>query len=184
VAGSRTRLATEEEPVVAYGHSRTSKPLVIYQKNGSLAAGDTTRMTKEERKKSIEEKKSYQKLYAAANISRLGWFNCDRALDASKTDIKIQFPPSDSVYAAEVFLVFKNINSVMGATYLHNGKESLGIGMTNAPVGYKAMMLAYTVKGEKIFADASDITIEKGMTLTPKLRQMSEDDFGKLLEIN
>jgi hypothetical protein len=88
------------------------------------------------------------------------------------------------VYAAEVFLVFKNINSVMGATYLHNGKESLGIGMTNAPVGYKAMMLAYTVKGEKIFADASDITIEKGMTLTPKLRQMSEDDFGKLLEIN
>jgi hypothetical protein len=56
--------------------------------------------------------------------------------------------------------------------------------MTNAPVGYKAMMLAYTVKGEKIFADASDITIEKGMTLTPKLRQMSEDDFGKLLEIN
>jgi hypothetical protein len=175
------RRATAENPIIGGGRFRNTDPMVIYQKNGSLMVGDTTRMTKEERQKSIQEKKSYENLYATANISRLGWFNCDRLLNAEATNVKIQFPPSDSVFAAKIFLVFKNINSVVGANYFYNGKESPEIGIASAPVGYKAMLLAYTVKGEKIFADASDITVEKDMTITPKLRQMSEDDFGKLL---
>ena len=178
--------ATEENPVVIHMSpvGTASRTKAIYQANGSLMIGDTAKMTKEERQTLIKEKNTYEKLYATTNISRLGWFNCDGALKALATDVKVRFAPSDSIVAAEVYLIFKNINSVIGGTYISSVNDSTDLILTNAPVGYNVRALAFAVKGDNIFAYASNISIEKDMTLTPKLKQVSEEEFGKMLNGN
>jgi hypothetical protein len=178
--------ATEETPVVTYMSplNGARNPKMIYQQNGSVIVGDTVHVTKEQKENLKKGMKTYQSLYAAANVSRLGWFNCDRDLVARATDITVQFLPSDSVSVADVFLRFKDINSVIGGIYISRGADMAGLILPNVPVGYKVQMLCYTVKDDKIFADASDITISKDMTVTPNLKQMSEEEFGKMIGRN
>jgi len=137
--------------------------------------------TPEEKERDIQQRKNYvisQKVYDAIGISKLGWINCDRFLEVEdKTELYASFNPQDSITNANVYLVFKEINSVIQAYYYSDKSPQF----ENMPIGYKARLIAYTVKDEKVFAYSTDLTITKGQKLTLNLKETSDKDFKKLI---
>jgi hypothetical protein len=49
------------------------------------------------------------------------------------------------------------------------------------PTGYKARLIAYTVKDEKVFAYSTSLTITKGQKITLNLKEINDKDFKKLI---
>lgn len=145
-----------------------------------VESGDTT-TTQEEREIMVKRQKEYkvsQKAYDEIGIAKLGWINCDRFLEVEeKADLYANFNPQDSIKNANVYLVFKDITSVIQA-YYYSDKS---LQFENMPVGYKARLIAYTVKVEKVFAYSTDLTITKGQKLTLNLNEISDKDFKKLI---
>ena len=136
-------------------------------------SGDTA-TTQEERETMVKS----QIVYDAIAIAKLGWINCDRFLEVeNKADLYVSFNPEDSVKNANIFLVFKDINSVIQTCYYPDKSPQF----ENMPIGYKARLIAYTVKHEKVFAYSTDLTITKGQKLTLSLKEISEKDFKKLI---
>lgn len=137
--------------------------------------------TPEEEVEGNKQRKNYivnQKVYEAIGIRQLGWINCDRFLEIENiTDLYASFNQQDSIKNANVFLVFKNINSVMQANF-YSDKSSQ---FENIPVGYKARLIAYTIKHEKVFAYSTELTITKGQKLTLNLKEINENDFKNLI---
>ena len=137
--------------------------------------------TPEEKERSIKQRKNYavsQKVYDEIGINKLGWINCDRFLDVDKTtELYTTFNPQDSVKNANVYLVFKDINSVIQAYYYSDKSPQF----ENIPIGYKARLIAYTVKDEKVFAYSTALTITKGQKLTLNLKEINDKDFKKLI---
>ncbi len=145
-----------------------------------VESGDTT-TTQEERETMVKRQKEYkvsQKVYDEIGIAKLGWINCDRFLEVEeKADLYANFNPQDSVKNANVYLVFKDINSVIQAYYYSDKSPQF----ENMPVGYKARLIAYTVKDEKVFAYSTDLTISKGQKITLDLKEINDKDFKKLI---
>ena len=137
--------------------------------------------TPEEKEKNVKQRKNYvvsQKVYDEIGIGKLGWINCDRFLEVDKrTDLYAAFNPQDSVKNANVYLVFKDINSVIQGHYYSDKSPQFA----NMPIGYKARLIAYTVKDEKVFAYSTDLTITKGQKLILNLKEVSDKDFKKLV---
>lgn len=142
----------------------------------------STPMTTEEKQKMERVNKVYEKVYSAVDISSFGWINCDRFLEIEdKTDLIVNFNPSDSISSANIYLIFKDINSVMQSYYFsYNGKSS-NEGFKNIPVGYKVRLVAYTIKGEKVLSYASDITVKDQHALTLAMKETSDNELKKLL---
>ncbi len=141
--------------------------------------GDTTT---EEGKKQVAQWKAEavveKKLYDAVGLTKLGWINCDRFLETeNKTDLYVNFNSKDSVKSANIYLIFKDINSVTQGYFYSDKSPQFG----NLPVGYKTKLIAYTVKNEKVFAYSNDLTVTKGQKLTLDLKEITEKDFKKLL---
>jgi hypothetical protein len=151
---------------------------VIYQKNGSLIVGDTMSMTQKERKDYRLAKKLYDKMYDELNVSSLGWINCDRFFNEKPTDLIVKLSEQDSVQVVKAFLIFKDINSVISKICIQKGN------FPGVPIGYKTRLITYGLKDGKMYADASDVLIEKDKVVTPSLRQINEDEYKKLLNSN
>jgi len=137
--------------------------------------------TPEEKERNIQQGKNYivsQKVYDEIGISKLGWINCDRFWEVENTtELYASFNSQDSIKNANVYLVFKNINSVIQAYYYSDKSPQF----ENMPIGYKARLIAYTVKDEKVFAYSTDLTITKGQKLTLNLKEINDKDFKKLI---
>ena len=88
----------------------------------------------------------------------------------------VNFNEQDNVINANIYLVFKDINSVIQAYYYADNLPQF----ENIPVGYKVRLIAYTVKNEKVFAYSTDLTIAKGQKLNLDLKEITEKDFKKL----
>lgn len=142
-------------------------------------------MTKEEKEKYDRENKLYKKVYAAINISSFGWINCDRFPDIkNKTDLFVKFNSIDSVYTAEIYLVFKDINSVMQSYYVSYRNNTINDGFVNIPVGCKVRLVAYTIKKEKVYSYSSDLTIADKQTITLAMKETNEQNFKKIIGKN
>ena len=103
--------------------------------------------------KNYKDRKISQKVYDEIGLTKLGWINCDRFLETElKTDLYVSFSPNDSVKYANVYLIFKDINSVIQADFYSDKSPQFD----NLPIGYKTKIIAYTVKNEKIFAYRSE----------------------------
>ena len=143
--------------------------------------GTDTTTTPEGREKYAKwqrEVKIAQKLYDEVGISKLGWINCDRFLEVeNKTELYVDFNSKDSIKSANVYLVFKDINSVIQG-YFYSDKSPQ---FDNLPIGYKTRLIAYTIKNEKVFAYSNDLIVTKGQKLTLNLKEISEKDFKKLI---
>lgn len=142
----------------------------------------STPMTKEEKEKIERVNKVYEKVYSAVNINSFGWINCDRFLEIqNKTDLLVNFNPTDSISSANIYLVFKDINSVMQSYYFSSNEKTYNEGFSNIPVGYKVRLVAYTIKDEKVLSFASDITVKDKQTLTLTMKETSDVELKKLL---
>lgn len=175
---------TEPEEKVILENFNDPNQRIVNKKNEMDAimdyvVGDTT--TEEGRRQKAQSKAVAivaKKIYDEVELTNLGWINCDRFLEIeNKTDLYVNFIPKDSVASANIYLVFKDINSVIQDYYYSDKSPQF----ENMPVGYKARLIAYTVKDEKVFAYSTNLTIAKGQKLTLDLKEISEKDFKKLI---
>ena len=150
---------------------------------------DTTKMTKKEKEKYRKEKQQREKenkltqaVYNAMDIKSFGWINCDHFLNYENlTDVFVNLNPSDSVKAANFCLVFNDINSVMTSCYFKSKKQIHNEPFKNIPVGYKVKLIAYTLKNEKIYSYAANITVQNKQTINVSLKQTPESELAKML---
>ncbi len=137
--------------------------------------------TPEQVEKTKKLQKTYeanQKVYNAIGLNQLGWINCDRFLEVeNKTGLYASLDPKDSIQTANMYLVFKGINSVIQGW----GQEDSLPQFANIPIGYKARLIAYALKGEKVFAYSADLTIAKGQRMVLDLKEINDKDFKKLM---
>lgn len=178
---------TKRPPATTQSTADSVKPSSEYLGNESYIeaimdyADSGYNPTPEEKERSLQQRKNNivsQKVYDEIGISELGWINCDRFLEVENTtELYASFSPQDSIDNANVYLVFKDINSVI-QEYYHFDKS---LKFENMPIGYKARLIAYTVKAEKVFASSTDLTITKGQKLTLNLKEINDKDFKKLI---
>jgi hypothetical protein len=149
-----------------------------------IESGDTT-TTKEEREQYAKRQRNYkveQKLYEAVNLQSFGWINCDRFLEVEdKTELLVKVNPADNILSANVYLVFKDINSVIQQYYYNGTAKNSSVKFEGLPVGYKTRLIAYTVKDEKAYAFASDVTIGKNQKVEIAFTPVTDQEFKSLL---
>lgn len=146
--------------------------------------GDTslTKLVIEEQKKNTAI--NYE-LYKAIEVKQLGWINCDRFYDfPNKTNLQYAFSDKDSVVSAYVFLVFKDINSVMQCSYYSFENKKYNSVFQNIPVAAKTQIIAFSIKKNKIYTFKSDLTIKANESIQLTLKETNQSEIGKLLELN
>jgi len=139
-------------------------------------------LTKEQKTKNDRTIRAYEKLYSAIEIKSFGWINCDRFWEVpNKTNLTVELNPSDSINFANVYLVFKDINSIMSANcYSYKGKMN-NDRFENIPLGYKVRLVACSIKKDKVVSYASDMIINNNQTITLSMKETSDNELKKLL---
>lgn len=150
---------------------------------------ESNRQLTPEEKKEIEEQKKNSalsdKVYKAIELKQFGWINCDRFYDIpNKTNLQYAFSDKDSIVSANVYLVFKNINSVMQSCYFSFRDKEYNSSFDNIPVGAKTQIIAFSIKNGKTYSYKSDLTIKANETVQLTLKETSEDQIDKLFQSN
>jgi len=129
-----------------------------------------------------EEAELADKLYAEIELSNLGWINCDRFLEIeNKTDLIVNFSPSEKISTANIYLIFKDINSVMQTYFINDNEKIANNTFKNIPTGSNVRLIAYTLKEDKIFTYSSNMTIKENETFTLALKETNGNDFKTLI---
>lgn len=134
------------------------------------------------RKVTPEEAELADKLYAEIELSNLGWINCDRFLEIeNKTDLIVNVPASEKINTANIYLIFKDINSVMQTYYIDENEKKNNNVFKNIPKGANVRLVAYTLKENKIFSYSSNMVIKENETLTLAMKETSDIAFKALI---
>jgi len=149
---------------------------------GFVQEDTTLKMTNQEKEALEKVQKISKEIYYSVDIKSFGWVNCDRFLNTQTiTDLYITFNPSDSVKTAVIFLIFKDINSIVENYFFPYNKKITKECFNSIPVGYRARLVALTVKNGITFSYAADITIEDKQTIYLKMNETKDEDIKKLL---
>jgi hypothetical protein len=107
-------------------------------------------------------------------IGQLGWINCDKFYydPNPKTNINITFTNNPSLAKTAVFLVFKDINSVI-RVYNNNGNFTTH----NIPTGMNITLVAFSIHEGKNYFVAKDIVVASGHSEELTLSELSEADM-------
>lgn len=130
-------------------------------------------------KKQLEAK---EKMYEAIQLSQLGWINCDIFYEnPNKTDLLFTFNPKDSIICANIYLVFKDINSLMQEDYINFTDLEYNSGFKNIPIGSKTRLIAFSIKDGKTYTFQSDLIIKKSETVQMTLKETDQAQIAKIL---
>jgi len=153
--------------------------IIAYIEEGHTDATPEDRVRTEKNKRNA---KVEQKVYEAIQLHSFGWINCDRFLDiANKTNVLAIINPKDSISNANIYLVFKDLNSVMQEFYFNTAGKGNSVQFNEIPVGQQVRLIAYTVKEEQVYAFSTDVRVAKNQKIDLTLRPIAETDFKKLL---
>ena len=129
-----------------------------------------------------QEAEQESKLYKEIELMNLGWINCDRFLEIeNKTDLTVSFASPEKVSTANVFLIFKDINSVMQVYFIDQNEPNKYSVFKDIPIGSNVRLVAYTLIDSKIFSYSSDLVIKKNELRSISMKETSEIEFKKLI---
>lgn len=121
------------------------------------------------------------KVYKAIELKQFGWINCDRFYEVEeKTNLNFAFNEKDNVEFANVYLVFKDINSVMTESYFTIENKKYNTAFIDIPIGAKTQVIAFSVKDGKTYSYKSDLIITKNQTINLTLTETNEEQISKL----
>ena len=142
----------------------------------------------EEKKEKEELKKNTtlaDNLYKTLEIKQLGWINCDRFYDIdNKTNLKFTFNSNVDITIANVYLIFKDINSLMQSSYFSYRDKEFNSSFENIPIGSKTTIIAFAIKDGKAYSYKKDLTIEPNKSIQLTLTATEEKEINKLFDIN
>ncbi len=120
-------------------------------------------------------------LYDITSIRQLGWINCDRFSTADKTNISYTIDPKDSIYYARVFIVYKQINSVVAYSFFNT--EVTGTReLAGLPIGYQARMIATANKNGELVTSKMDVTIVNNQQTVFKWRKTTTEELNSYFD--
>jgi hypothetical protein len=173
----------EEEAYIEERSSRRGKfdSLVDYLENGDR---QSTPKQKKIAKEYTNNAVMADNIYKTVSIKQLGWINCDQFYDnANNTNLKYVFNEKDSIVAANVYLVFKDINSVLQGEYLADGDNIYSPGFDNIPIGAKTQLIAISIHNGKTYGYKSDLTIKPNETFRITLNEISKAEIDKFFDV-
>jgi len=141
------------------------------------------RAEQEKRRKELEkERKQQAELYNAVKISQLGWINVDRFLKMKDTtNIIVEVENGNVTNAIAIYLVFKDINSVINTFY--DSKE-MAARFSSIPVGHNVRLIALAMdKNENYYSYNCDFTVKKNEKRNIKLQKTDSKDWDKLFDL-
>jgi hypothetical protein len=122
-------------------------------------------------------------VYETIKLKQLGWINCDRFLEiTNKTNLQFEFNSKDSIVVANVYLIFKDINSVMESSYFSFKGKTFNSSFDGIPVDSKVKLIAFSEKNGKLFSHSSELTITQNQKFKFVLREIKEKEFDKIFE--
>ncbi|MCL9806567.1 hypothetical protein NAT51_13610 [Flavobacterium amniphilum] len=123
------------------------------------------------------------KVYETIQLKQFGWINCDRFYEVeNKTNLNFAFNEKDNVDYANVYLVFKDINSVMTEPYFTIKNKKYNSAFIDIPVGAKTQLIAISIKDGKTYSFKSDLIITKNQTINLTLTETNEKQINKLFQ--
>lgn len=132
----------------------------------------------------LTEKNYYKNLKAiksVMSIKKFGWINCDRFLEIqNKTDLFVNFKTADSISCANIYLIFKDINSVMQSNYFSNNDNKNSSQIKNIPIGSKIRLVAFTIKDDKVLSYTVNMTVKDKQNLLITMKESKEAELKKL----
>ena len=189
------------EPVAAVVET-AAKPVVIFEAHGvrdtmrnfsqeefdkqqaerlaERAAAERRRQ--EEQRQRERETKLRAELYNSISVTQLGWINVDRFIrTGNTTDVAITVENGDVVNATAIYLVFKDINSVMNIF----GKKNAPTNFVSIPVGYDVRLVAFaTDESGDYYSYSCDFTIQRNERRSIKLKKTDDKDWNKLFDLS
>ena len=122
-------------------------------------------------------------IYKSLEIKQLGWINCDRFLEIKDvTNLKFEFNPKDSIIVANVYLVFKDINSVMENSYFSLNGKTFENSFQGIPLNAKVMLVSISEKKGKIYLYKSNLVIGENKTIIIDLQEVKEQELNRIFE--
>lgn len=116
-------------------------------------------------------------------LKNFGWINCDRFWDdvRPKTDILVSANQNSTLECITVYLLFKDINSMMVCQYV-NGAEHIGFNeFSQVPVGEELQLIAVGYERGKLFVDVQDLTVEPNASVELAMAEVSKGKFLQVL---
>jgi hypothetical protein len=147
----------------------------------------TKPLTQKEKKAIKEQKENFDltnKLYQSVELKQLGWINCDRFYDVkNRTNLHYAFTEKDSFTCVNVYLVFKDMNSLMQDSYFKSDDNYFYRGFLNIPTGAKTKLIAFSVKNGKTYTYQSDVIITPDATIELTLEETNTEDLAKFFQL-
>ncbi|MBL7808585.1 MAG: hypothetical protein JNN28_12245 [Saprospiraceae bacterium] len=181
---SGQKFETLPPPRVASIEQRAEMPFSLI--DSSRRRAQNKRPLTEEEKKAFEARvvnaSFHDKLYKIVKLNQLGWINCDIFYKTpNTTSLQYAFNAEDSIVSAYVYVVFKNMNSVMQGSYFSLDHSDMGSNFQNVPLGAKTQIIAFSIKNGIIYAYNADLTIHANERITIKLQETNQEAVEKLL---
>jgi hypothetical protein len=113
-------------------------------------------------------------------VTTLGWINCDKFYNApSTTDISIVCSGIEPTQDTRVYIIFKNINSVVS---VWNNSSPNVFNSNNVPVGELVTIIAFSLKDGKEYIGTAEATISANLSTTLQLTEASEAEIVALIK--
>jgi hypothetical protein len=117
--------------------------------------------------------------YDEMDIRKLGWINCDRFLQSNNLiPFMYTFNPSDSIKAAKVYLVFRDINSVMSQSY----RSAYPDNYLSIPSRSRIILIAVGLRKGQLAASRTEVVAEAGKTTILAMKDLKESDLQSLFK--
>jgi hypothetical protein len=148
-------------------------------------------VSKEEYQNYLRKKKDYEvqqkqrkyqrKTYQAIELMNFGWINCDRFWKNSNPKIDIQLlVNNDSLSGARFYAVFKDINSIMTASYWKSRTDT--VAFRNIPKGQELTIIALSANEETPYIFERTINTETDKQVQIEFIATTQDEIKEKLK--
>lgn len=134
----------------------------------------------------IEERNKLEAtLYEIVQVRQFGWINCDYFFkNPNPTQLLYAFNPKDSINAANIYLVFKNLNAVMQNFYYPYTTWGSNDQFSQIPLGAETRLIAVASKNGKTYSYKTDLKIKANETVQLALVETSPEELKSLFDLN
>lgn len=124
-----------------------------------------------------------QKYYAPAEVTQLGWINCDRFYNSPQnTEVPVEIPYTFNNPDVQYFLIYKAFNGLMSGRITKNQQQQYRL--KDLPQGQAVTLVAFTKTNGQAYHYKEDFVIQRGKVLKPEFKAISAEEMKKMFGAN
>ena len=124
-----------------------------------------------------------QKYYSPANLTYLGWINCDRFYQfKEQSDVQLDLPITFNKGSIHYFVLFKSFNGLISGKIKTDSLNKNVI--DKLPVGVEATLVAFTKMNGQLYHFKEDIVIQKNNLVKVDFKTISAEEMTKMFGKN